>query len=156
MADEFVRGANEAGHEVEKIGLYDKTLNYCHGCLSCQRTGKCFMQDDAATILHKIAESDVLVFAAPIYNYSAPAQMKTLIDRSACIYGTNYKFRDIYLLTTSTASGNSGAVEMLQGWLNTFSKGRIKDTVHIAGTEKIGSIIGNSKLKNVYGIGKKL
>ena len=34
LADEFMRGAAEAGHDVNKICLYDKKINFCKGCLA--------------------------------------------------------------------------------------------------------------------------
>ena len=45
LADEFVRGAREAGNSVEKITLYDKTIGFCKGCLACQRTQRCVIHD---------------------------------------------------------------------------------------------------------------
>lgn len=35
LADEFIRGAKEAGNQVEKVCLYDKTIGFCKGCLAC-------------------------------------------------------------------------------------------------------------------------
>ena len=35
LADEFLRGAQEAGHKVEKITLRDKQIGFCQGCLAC-------------------------------------------------------------------------------------------------------------------------
>ena len=32
LCDEFMRGAAESNHEVEKIFLRDKTIHYCTGC----------------------------------------------------------------------------------------------------------------------------
>ena len=53
LAEEFARGAREAGHEVEKIGLWDKTIGFCRGCLACQKTGRCVIHDDADMIAQK-------------------------------------------------------------------------------------------------------
>ena len=39
LADEFMRGAKEAGHQAEKISLRDKRVGFCKGCLTCQKTG---------------------------------------------------------------------------------------------------------------------
>ena len=41
LAEEFSRGAREAGNQVEKIELYDKTIGFCKGCLACQKTLRC-------------------------------------------------------------------------------------------------------------------
>lgn len=52
LADEFVRGAQETGNQVEKVTLYDKTIGFCKGCLSC-RVRRCVIRDDAGTIAQK-------------------------------------------------------------------------------------------------------
>ena len=55
LCDEFMRGAMEAGNEVEKIFLRDKTINYCTGCSTCSRYNKpCPQKDDVAEILEKM------------------------------------------------------------------------------------------------------
>lgn len=56
MADEFAAGAREAGHEVEKVCLYDKTINFCKGCLACQKTQRCVIHDDADAIARKMKD----------------------------------------------------------------------------------------------------
>lgn len=38
LCDRFLEGAKDAGHNVEKIFLKDKDINYCTGCSS--RVGK--------------------------------------------------------------------------------------------------------------------
>ena len=81
LSDEFIKGAAEAGHNVEKINLSDKTINFCKGCLACQKTQKCIINDDAREIAEKVLNADILVFATPIYYYSVSGQLKTLIDR---------------------------------------------------------------------------
>ena len=82
LADEFMRGAAEAGHDVKKICLYDKKINFCKGCLACQATRKCVIHDDAETIVAQMKQADVLAFATPIYFYEMSGQMKTLLDRT--------------------------------------------------------------------------
>lgn len=36
LAEAFAKGAAESGNQVEKINLYDKTIGFCKGCLTCQ------------------------------------------------------------------------------------------------------------------------
>ena len=50
LAEEFARGAREAGNQVEKIELYNKTIGFCKGCLACQKTLRCVIRDDADAI----------------------------------------------------------------------------------------------------------
>ena len=101
LADQFVEGAKAAGNDVEKITLAGKTISFCKGCLACQKLGKCVIKDDVNDIMQKILEADVVCWATPIYYYEMSGQMKTLIDRMNAMYSLDYKFRDIYLLTTA-------------------------------------------------------
>lgn len=101
LADEFARGAAEAGHNVETVSLARKAIGFCRGCLACQDTHRCVMRDDADAIGQQIHDADVVVWATPVYYYSVSGQMKTMIDRSNPVYGTDYKFRDVYLLASA-------------------------------------------------------
>lgn len=101
LAEEFARGAQEAGNRVEKIELYNKTIGFCKGCLACQKSLRCVIRDDADTIAQKMLTADVIVFATPIYYYEMCGQMKTMLDRANPLYPADYAFRDIYLLATA-------------------------------------------------------
>ena len=82
LCDEFLRGAAEAGHQVEKIFLRDCTIHYCTGCGLCSREGRpCPQQADAARIIETMVCADVIVMASPVYLYTMSAQLQTLIDR---------------------------------------------------------------------------
>ena len=62
LCNEFMRGAAEAGHQVEKIFLKDKHINYCTGCSVCSMYGKpCPQKDDAAEVVEKMIAADVIV-----------------------------------------------------------------------------------------------
>ena len=37
LCDQFRKGAEEAGHTVEKISLYDKSIGFCRACYACFR-----------------------------------------------------------------------------------------------------------------------
>lgn len=80
------RRRQEAGHHTSKCGLQGKTLGFCLGCLSCLKTKRCVIPDDAADIVQQMKRADVLVFATPIYYYEMCGQMKTLLDRANPLY----------------------------------------------------------------------
>ncbi len=159
LAGEFARGAREAGNQVEKIELYDKTIGFCKGCLACQKTMRCIIRDDADTIAQKMLTADVIVFATPIYYYEMSGQMKTMLDRANPLYPADYAFRDIYLLATAADADQSamdGAIKGLEGWIACFEKARLAGTVFGGGADAIGTIQGNPALKDAYEMGRQV
>lgn len=83
LCDEFARGAQEAGNEVEKIRVASKKIYPCSACYYCRdHGGACVHKDDMAEVLQKMIDSDVLVLASPVYFYSIDAQLKAVIDRT--------------------------------------------------------------------------
>lgn len=52
LCDRFMAGAQQAGHEVEKIFLKDRRIGYCTGCGACYGgAGPCPQKDDAAGVI---------------------------------------------------------------------------------------------------------
>lgn len=158
LADEFMRGALEAGNQAEKITLYDKELNFCRGCLACQKIGRCVIRDDAAAIIEKMQKAEVIAFATPIYFYEMCGQMKTLLDRSNPLFPAEYAFRDIYFLSAAAedeADTDSRAISGLEGWIACFDKARLAGTVFGGGADVVGAIKGNPALAQAYAMGKQ-
>ena len=56
LCDEFLKGAVEAGHDVEKVSLANKKIGFCTGCYACTKLGKCVQDDDVQDILDKLVE----------------------------------------------------------------------------------------------------
>ena len=159
LADAFIRGAQQAGNQVEKINLYDKTIGFCKGCLTCQSTQRCIIDDDASAIAQRMLTADVIVFATPIYYYGMCGQMKTLLDRANPLFPTDYRFRDIYLLAAAAEEDGhtvDGAVTGLQGWIDCFEKARLAGTVFAGGVTTVGEIQNHPALKQAYELGKNV
>lgn len=78
----FAEGAIESGAEVEYVSLRNADLGFCRGCLACQSTGSCVINDDAGEIVRKMHDADVLAFATPVYYNSVSGQLKTMLDRA--------------------------------------------------------------------------
>ena len=86
LADAFLMGATEAGHEVEKISLKGKEIHFCRGCLACHTLKTCAIKDDMIPIIQQMHDADAIAFATPIYYYEMSGQMKTLLDRANALY----------------------------------------------------------------------
>lgn len=159
LAEEFAKGAQEAGNQVEKVELYDKTIDFCRGCLACQKTLRCVIHDDADTIAQKMLTAEVIVFATPIYYYEMCGQMKTMLDRANPLYPSDYSFRDIYLLATAAdedTEAMDGAITGLKGWIACFEKARLAGTVFAGGVDAVGAIHGHKALKEACEMGKNV
>ena len=77
LVDEFIKGAQEKGHTVEKVCLREKKIAPCLACEACLRNGgTCVQKDDMAEIREKMLAADVVVLASPIYFYTMTAQME--------------------------------------------------------------------------------
>lgn len=156
LADSFLAGAEAAGNHVEKITLKGKYFAFCKGCLACQKTQKCVIQDDAIAITEKMCHADVIVFATPVYYYSMSGQLKTLLDRANSLFASDYAFRDIYLLTTAAEDEEStpeGTETGIQGWIDCFEKAELKGTVFAGGVNDVGEMDGHPALQKAYHMG---
>ena len=82
LADEFIRGAKENGHEITVCNVIRKNIKSCLGCGHCSMAGPCVLKDDYENELKPlIAATDMIVFVMPVYYYNWPAQLKVCIDR---------------------------------------------------------------------------
>jgi multimeric flavodoxin WrbA len=81
LANKVLEGAKTNGHTTSLINLYDYKLDYCLGCWSCERNGKCVLKDDFNLIFEKVKDADVLVLASPTYWSNVSGIMKTFFDR---------------------------------------------------------------------------
>ena len=85
MLSYLVKGMREAGAEVEVVALREKTIKNCIGCLTCwtKTPGTCIHKDDITNeLLPKWSESDLVVYATPLYNYSMTSTMKAFLERT--------------------------------------------------------------------------
>lgn len=159
LCDEFRRGAEEAGHDVEKIFLRDKRINYCTGCSTCSRDGKpCPQQDDAAEIIAKMVAADTIVMATPVYFYTMSAQMKTLIDRCCGLY-TQMDDKEFCFLVTAADEDRQAlmrTIDSFQGFLDCLNNPRIKGVVYGTGVWHVGEIKDKPAMQEAYELGRSL
>ena len=61
------------GVEVDVVNLKQKKINYCLGCYTCwtKTPGICVHKDDMALeLLPKWQESDIAIYASPLYHFT--------------------------------------------------------------------------------------
>lgn len=159
LCDEFMRGAEEAGHKVEKIYVNDKHINYCRGCGVCNTTHKCVQIDDMAEILDKMVKADVIVMATPVYFYSMNGQMKTLIDRTVPRY-TEISHKDFYFIVAAADGSHANMEKTLEGFRgfteDCLDDAREKGVIYGTGAWNIGDIKALPVMKEAYLAGKNI
>ena len=94
LVDEFVRGAEESGHQTEVIDVCHADIHPCTGCVRCGYEGPCVQKDDVEKIRASLLSADMVVFATPLYYYGMSAQLKTVVDRF-CAYNSSLNSRHL-------------------------------------------------------------
>ncbi len=159
LADYFIEGAKSSGNEVEKISLIGKKIQFCKGCFGCHNQGRCVIDDDVNDILIKVLNADVVVWVTPIYYYEMSGQMKTLIDRLNGMFNQDYKFRDVYFLSTAADKEEETpkrAEAGLTGWIDCYPKCRLAGTLFCGGVNEAREIKGNAKLQEAFELGRNV
>ena len=157
LAEAFLRGAQQAGHRAELVTLRGLQLQFCRGCMACQGRGRCVQNDDAQAVVDKMHDADVIAFATPIHYYEMCGQMKTLLDRANPLFEGDYRFTDIYLLTTAAedeADTPKKAERGLCGWIDCFERARLAGTVFAGGVTGVGEIAGHPALDTALALGR--
>ena len=93
----LVKGMQEAGAEVEVVNLHNKKIKNCIGCFTCwtKTPGKCIHKDDMTKeLFSKWINSDLVVYATPLYHYTVNAEMKAFIERTLPVLEPFFEQRD--------------------------------------------------------------
>lgn len=109
LAREFIRGAQENGHEITEFDVIHTDIHDCLGCQHCGMNGPCVWEDDYENKLKPLIKAaDMLVFVMPVYYYNWPSQLKKVVDR-------------FYSYTTELTYMHKKTVLLSVAWDNTDS-----------------------------------
>ena len=105
LADKFIEGAKEAGHELLRFDTAFEDVKPCLACEYCaSHEGECVRKDAMNAWYEKLIDSDMIVFVTPLYYYTMSAQIKAVVDR---FHGNNAKLagnKKAMLIATSYGS----------------------------------------------------
>lgn len=159
LCDQFMLGAEEAGHAVEKIFLNDREIDYCTGCGTCYNMGKsCPQEDDMPEVLEKMIAAGVIVMATPVYFYTMNGQMKTLIDRTCSRY-TEISDKDFYFIVAAADDSKQAmerTLEGFRGFTSCLERAKEKGIIYGTGAWNMGDIKGSKAMKQAYEMGKTI
>lgn len=159
LADAFIEGAQEAGHEVRRIDVGNAKIGGCKACMHCYANkGECIQKDDFEKFADDMKWCDTIIYAFPLYYYSYPAQIKAFMDRQFCAIGDPEKmgFKRSGMLMTmedkdiSTADGLLLSFDIAMNYCHqeivcklvvndVFEKGAIEGNPGLEEARKIGA-----------------
>ena len=119
LAEAFAAGAKAAGHEVEILQVGRMNIGGCHGCEYCHTKGggKCVQKDDMEKVLPAYLESDMIVFASPVYYFGVTAQLQAAIQRMYCIGKPAKAKKAALILSSGSPDTGRGAVQSYRDML---------------------------------------
>ena len=119
LTEQFIKGAEEAGHEIFRFDAAFKDVHPCVACEKCHNGSPvCVFKDDMTELNPHLIETDAVVFVSPIYYYDINAQLKAVIDRfhanDALLHGDK---KTVLLLTMADnhIETAAGAIASFQG-----------------------------------------
>lgn len=159
LAEQFIKGAEEAGHNVIR---FDAAQNQVHPCIACERchnTNKgCVFKDGMEELNPQLLSADVVAFVSPIYYYTISAQIKAVIDRFYANDTALHKNKKAVIMLTmadDTEESALGALQTFSGMTN-FLEWEIVGTVVGTDCGTIDDIRKTDYPKQAYTLGKSL
>jgi multimeric flavodoxin WrbA len=149
MVDHVLKGAREAGAQVEKVMLHDLDIAPCQACYACNTTGVCMHGDDMESLFEKMDASGVWVLGTPVYWWGPSAQMKAFMDRWFAKSSTRDP-RDILsgrrvVLAVPLGDADPGTARHVVGMFEDaldYVKSEVFDTVLAPGAYDMGDVMG--------------
>lgn len=79
-------------YEFNLINAYKENIKPCIDCRFCCSSGQCSFSD-FNDIDKKLREAELLIIASPVYNYSFPAPLKAILDRTQLYFNMKTKLK---------------------------------------------------------------
>ncbi|MEJ2627298.1 MAG: flavodoxin family protein, partial [bacterium] len=77
----LLQGAQNTDILIKQFVLRELKISGCKGCYFCYDHNKCSIKDDMQKIHKELQQSDLIIFASPMYWWGVTGLMKTFIDR---------------------------------------------------------------------------
>ena len=158
LVDNFIKGAQEKGHQIFRFDSAFKKVHPCIACNKCGMNGDCIFNDDFNYVRENLVDSDMVVFATPMYYFGISAQIKTVIDRFYAINGKIHIPKKTALIMTYADTEEKEAqpikkhFETLINYLGWTNVGEIV----ASGVWTQGSVKNTKYPKMTYELGKNL
>lgn len=156
LCDEFIRGAKEAGGEVEKIFLDDYKIDFFHE--QHEHSADSVSADDQAPIIiEKMANADIIVLSSPVYYMNIDGQLKTLMDR--CFRNQGLGGKEFYYITACADTEDSTAetaIFAFRGFVVCLPNPVERGMVKAIGMGRKGAVEQSQYMQEAYNLGKTI
>ncbi len=159
LADAFIGGAAEAGHTVIKVTLYNRKIAPCMDCKYCYKNdGRCVINDDMTGLYDILRNTDIIVFATPVYFYNFTAQLKCVLDRLHNPVRSGFRIESSVLLSVCADEGPDTFEPLICTYKAIINYLRWNDrgSILIDGAEEKGSALNHPKLREAELLGRSL
>lgn len=159
LADQFIKGAEKAGHQIKR---YDTAFLHIGGCLGCKYCRKhndmCVQHDIMDEINKEVLESDMILFVTPIFFGGMSAQLKTVIDRFYAILSKIYMPKKYMFFITCNDKSYEIVNPIIQFFKTFGNNYGWEDMGHILaqGYNKQSEIVGSTYAQLAYDAGENL
>ena len=158
LADHFQKGAEESGHSVFRFNAAHKTLHGCIGCDHCHMNGPCIFDDDFTPLREPLVESDMVLFASPMYYFGMSSQIRAVIDRFYAIDQRIMGGKQASLIATfwtTNLQRASGVVESYKNML-TYLQWTDRGVLLAGGVNDEGEVLRTDYPRQIYEFAKNL
>jgi len=90
LLDQALKGARDAGCDVEKIVVTNLDFQACQEMMFCKEHDTCILDDDMQAMYLKFREMDSLIVATPVMTMGIPGKLKSFIDRFQVFFMAKY------------------------------------------------------------------
>lgn len=156
LCDEFVRGAREAGGDVEKIFLDDYKIDFFHECHE-HSVDSVSADDQAPLIIGKMTKADIIVLSSPVYYMNIDGQLKTLMDR--CYRNKGLGGKEFYYITACADAEDSTAetaIFAFRGFVVCLPEPVERGMVKAVGIGRKGAVEQSQYMQEAYNLGKTI
>jgi multimeric flavodoxin WrbA len=158
LARQFLRGAEEAGHQVYRFDAAYRNVHPCIACEKCRDSGVCVFQDDMRELTLRLLEADAVIFASPIYYYAVSAQLKTVIDRfyasGAALHGRKKTALLLAMADADTAAAEGALTSFRE--MAKYLEWTMAGTVAAVDCANAAALEGTDYPRQAYDLGKNL
>ncbi|MCM1055178.1 MAG: flavodoxin family protein [Bacteroides sp.] len=110
---EAAEALEKNGIETEIFQVGNKPVAGCIGCMSCKKTGRCFVSDKVNEFTEKAKNADGFIFGSPVHYASASGSITSFMDRAFYSGGSSLMGKPAAAVASCRRGGASATFDQL-------------------------------------------